>query len=59
MDHPYKEFEGTKVWRAIDSEIKALEKNGDLELTTARQYVIGSLCKCLAKKSLLVPTADK
>ena len=47
MSHPYKEFEGSDLWRAIDSELKALEKNRHIELTTAREYVVGSLCKRL------------
>jgi hypothetical protein len=47
MPHPYKEFEGSDLWRAIDSELRALEKNRDIELTTAGEYVIGSLCKRL------------
>ena len=53
MAHPYQEYEGTPLWSTLDKEIAALEKNGDLELTTARQYVIGWLCKSLNKAGLV------
>ena len=52
MPHPYVEFEGTELWRRLDKEIAALEHNGDLELTTARRYVIGYLCKQLVNARL-------
>jgi hypothetical protein len=52
MTHPYKEHEGTALWNLIDQELAALEKNGDLELRTAREYVVGSLCDRVAKAKL-------
>ena len=48
MSHPYVRFENTPLWVLIDAELSALEENGDLELTTARRYVVGSLCQRLA-----------
>ena len=48
LDHPYTTFEGTPLWAAIDHEISALIRNGDLQLATARQYVVGSLCRRVA-----------
>ena len=57
MKHPYFRYEGTPLWRAVDAEIAALEANGDLEVTTAREYVIGSLCKRLVTRRLLAPVA--
>ena len=57
MNHPYMRYEHTRLWRAIDAELAALAANGDLQLTTARQYVIGSLCKTLVIRRLVVPEA--
>ena len=54
MPHPYQEHEGTKLWRVLDDELRSLEGNGDLELTTARAYVIGSLCQRLVSEGLSV-----
>jgi hypothetical protein len=48
MKHPYAEYEQTPLWRAIDAAISELERNRDVELTTAREYVIGYLCQQLA-----------
>ena len=46
--HPYVEFEGSILWRAIEKEIAALVKNGDLQELTAREYVVGSICRAIA-----------
>ena len=56
MAHPYKEHEGTELWKVIDRELTALEKNGDLQLRTAREYVVGSLCDRVSKAKLVAPT---
>ncbi len=58
MPHPYQEFEGTALWKAIDAEVHSLEDNGDLKLTTARAYVIGSLCKRLMSLGLATKRAS-
>jgi len=42
--HSYAELEGTPVWNSVDRAIKALLKNGDIELTTRREYVVGYIC---------------
>lgn len=52
MKHPYVKYENTKLWQAIDVGISDLEKNGDLKITTAREYVIGSLCKKIVTRNL-------
>jgi hypothetical protein len=46
--HPYREFEGTREWAAIDRAITNLVSNKDIEETTARKYIVGYLCKALA-----------
>ena len=53
MAHPYQEFEGTRLWTALDAELHALERNQDVTLTTARWLVIGSLCKRLESEGLI------
>jgi hypothetical protein len=45
VKHPDKRWEGSELWRAFDAELASLERNRDVTLTTARAYVIGSLCR--------------
>jgi hypothetical protein len=47
--HPYVQFEGTPLWRVIDRAVAGLERNTDLTLTTAREYVIGYLCRQVSR----------
>jgi hypothetical protein len=51
--HPYTQFEGSVLWRAVEKNITALVKNGDLKELTARDYIVGSICQAIAgsKKS--------
>jgi hypothetical protein len=49
--HPYEELEGTPVWNRVDRAVKALLKNGDLELTTRREYVVGYICQNIGRDS--------
>ena len=49
MNHPYKEFEGTEQWKIVEQAIKELIENGDLELLTPIEYVVGAICKELTK----------
>ena len=46
-NHPYKQYESLRIWRAASQEIDERVANRDVELTTAPEYVIGSLCKAL------------
>ena len=57
MSHPYEKYEETKLWKTIDSVLSDLERNQDLKLTTAREYVIGYLCKKLALEELITEKA--
>jgi hypothetical protein len=57
MMHPYTEFEQTRLWQAIDSVIIELERNQDVELSTAREYVIGYLCQQLAARQVVTPAS--
>jgi hypothetical protein len=54
MAHPYQEHASSQLWAAIDSELRDLEANQDLTLTTAREYVIGALCARLIAEGFVV-----
>ena len=45
--HPYQEFEGTPLWSRVDRAVATLRKNGDIELTTRREYVVGYICRAV------------
>ncbi len=42
---PYEEFKPTVYWEVISKALEDLEKNRDINITTNREYVIGSLVK--------------
>lgn len=46
---PYEELQGTPIWNRVDRAIKMLLKNGDLELTTSREYVVGYICRKIGR----------
>jgi hypothetical protein len=48
MTHPYAKHENTPLWVMLESELATLEANGDVRLTTAREYVVGALCERIA-----------
>lgn len=56
--HPYAQYEKLRIWQVIDAEIDALVSNNDLTETTARPYIVGSLCKALDKAGLLPQQTD-
>ena len=51
--HPYESHEGGPLWNAVAQAVKALAKNGDLELTTDTKYVVGFLCKQLTEPGVV------
>jgi len=51
--HPYSQYERLSAWKVIEKELDALVKNGDLRETTARPYIVGSLCKALDDAGIL------
>jgi polyhydroxyalkanoate synthesis regulator phasin len=51
-EHPYKAYERTGVWKAIDKAITELVKNGDLTEQTARPYIVGFLTKAVVDRRL-------
>ena len=47
MDHPYKAYENTALWKSIDAALADLERNRDVEVMTSRERVVGYLCQQL------------
>ncbi|MBW9234639.1 hypothetical protein JQK62_20765, partial [Leptospira santarosai] len=45
MSHPYKLFEDTPLWKAINMALEDLVENKHLDETTPREYIIGHLCQ--------------
>lgn len=43
MTHPYRDFEGTELWKAINRGIDDLVENQHIEETTPREYIVGHL----------------
>ena len=53
MSHPYEQYESTKAWKTIDKAVSDLVQNKDIDETTAREYIVGYLCKMLYEKNLI------
>lgn len=51
-DHPYRHFEGTRVWKALDKGLADLVENGDLDEQTDRAYIVGYLTKLVVESNL-------
>lgn len=43
--HPYRTFQGTKLWKKVNAAITALVVNGDIQETARREYIVGYICK--------------
>ena len=48
--HPYPKFEGTALWTKVNRAVDALVKNGDIQETTRREYIVGYICKIVGFK---------
>jgi hypothetical protein len=55
--HPYTEYENTRLWHATKKALADLEQNQDLAISERHQYVIGYICKQLATKRLVTRDA--
>ena len=53
MKHPYKNYEKTKEWQLLLTLIKDLIANGDIELFTPIEYVVGYICKGVNKNLII------
>ena|SRR2546421_5413679 len=54
-DFPYRTLMSHPAWTVIENALEDLECNDDLELRTARRYVIGYLIQHLAEHGLIPP----
>ena len=52
---PYAALVSHPAWDVLDKAIADLEANGDLELQTARKYVIGHVVQALVKSGFVPP----
>jgi hypothetical protein len=48
--HPYKGFEKTGLWEALNKGIQDLVGNQDLKEIARREYIVGYLCKVLTQR---------
>jgi hypothetical protein len=55
IQHPYKRYEGSPQWQILNEALDALVKNGDVQETTNRVYVVGYLCQALASIEQVSP----
>ena len=53
LNHPYTEFERSRLWLVMEKAVSELEENNDIRLTTAPEYVIGYFCKQLSEADLI------
>ncbi len=48
--HPYKTYEDTPLWRAIDKAIGDLVRNQDLAEDEYHDYIVGYICKVVNRR---------
>ena len=58
MSHHYTELEEAVLWKAVDAALAELELNRDVQLSTAREYVVGYLCEQLARQRITIDGLD-
>jgi hypothetical protein len=49
-EHPYKKYESHPYWKRIDKGVSDLVESKDLVERTAREYIVGYLCKIVLKE---------
>ena len=59
MEHPYKQFEGSVLWKSIDHAINRLSVNSDIIEQTRREYIVGYICSELSKELFNSPETDE
>jgi len=52
-EFPYRHLMKHPAWAAVNRAVEELESNSDLELQTARQYVVGYLVQQLVENGLI------
>ena len=48
--HPYREFEKTGLWNALNEGIGRMVENQDLKETAPREYILGYVCEVLIRR---------
>jgi len=51
-NHPYRAWEGRRVWKTLEAAIAELVENQDLEEMTPREYIVGFLAKRLSEAGI-------
>ena len=46
---PYDLYVGTREWKTVEKAIQDLVRNNDIAENTGRDYIVGCICKQLAK----------
>ena len=57
MTRPFDEYRDTPLWNAIEHTIAELVATRELQVDTAREYVIGYLCRELEAKRVITDAA--
>lgn len=57
MEHAYAKYRDTPLWRTVASAINQLQRNGEIEVKTAPDYVIGYLCQQLEVRKIATVSA--
>jgi hypothetical protein len=48
--HPYLDWEGTPLWKAVEKAIADLVENQDLIENEYREYIVGYVCKKIGRR---------
>jgi hypothetical protein len=56
QENPYEKWRDSEPWFTIAQSVRELSRNGDIDVTTGPDYVIGFLCKNLDEAGLLRAT---
>ena len=52
--HPYVRWEGTPLWRAVETAVADLVQNEDLFEDEYREYIVGYICKIIGRRKRTV-----
>ena len=50
MKPPYELYKNTNLWEILENTISELAENGDIELTTNIEYIVGYTCKKISNE---------
>lgn len=51
---PFDEYRDTRLWAAVEASIDELVATREISVNTAREYVVGYLCRELIAKKVVV-----